>query len=84
MAMQNANGARDSAKASGINTKVNADGGKAMGTKSQPITGGSSTPGMMGAAKGGAVKTVPSQPITGKLGNGSTPMGGDGMLPGKV
>ncbi len=68
-------------------TKVNANGGKAIGTKSQPITGKlggdmTSMPGSKG--KGQAVQTVKSNPIQGAKSaqKGNTAMGNGGVIPG--
>lgn len=55
----------------------------------QPVTGKlggdmKPMPGSKGKSVGGSVKTVDSQPITGKVGRGMTAMGSGGLLPGKV
>lgn len=69
--------------------KVNANGGKAMGLKSQPVSGklkggdASSMPGSKG--KGQAVKTVQSNPISGKtVQKGATAMGSGDVIKGFV
>ena len=71
-----------------MGTKVPATGGKAMGLKSQPIIGKLAGMSAMPTAKGGlgqAVKTVVSNPISGKASQkGSTPMGSGGIIDGFV
>jgi hypothetical protein len=78
-------------KDQGINTKVAAPAGKpSIGkTPSQPLVGGLGTdmkamPGSKGSSTGGAVKTVKSQPMVGKNGNGTSAMGSGGVIPGKI
>lgn len=77
------------AKTLNHDNKVNAKGGKAMGLKSQPIVGklkggdSSSMPGSKG--KGQAVKTVPSNPISGKTAQKcATAMGSGDVIKGFV
>ena len=66
--------------------KVNASGGKAIGLKSQPLTGKlaggdmNSMPGSKG--KGQAIKTAPSNPIAGKGKSSGTSMGNGGVIDG--
>lgn len=43
-----------------------------------------SMPGGKNANKGGAIKTIASQPVVGKNGNGTTAMGSGSVIPGKV
>ena len=67
-----------------MDTKVNADGGKAMGLKSQPITG--KLQGMTSMGKGEGlgqmVKTVKSNPIQGAKNEqkGNTAMGSGSVI----
>jgi hypothetical protein len=97
MAIQTCGGSRDKSKnadsgvSSGINTKVAASAGKpSIGKRpTQNISGKlnngtSAMPGAGTMTKGGPIKTIASQPITGKNGNGTTPMGCGDIIKGVI
>lgn len=77
-------------KDQGYDTKVSAPASKpSIGKASQSITGSlgsgmKAMAGSKGSSVGGAVKTVKSQPITGKNGNGTSAMGSGGIINGKI
>ena len=79
---------RNAAKAAGFNSKVAVPAGKPMGkTPRQPVNGklnnGSSAMGGNGS-KGQAVKTVKSNPVSGKNVQGNTSMGSGSVMSGFV
>ena len=87
--MASQNSSAPASRSLNMESKVNASGGKAQLTKSQPITGklGGGMSAMPGSKSlGQSVKTVPSNPISGKANvqPGNTAMGSGPVINGFV
>jgi hypothetical protein len=93
MAIQRCGGSRDNSRnaESGINTKVTAASGEpSIGKRPTQRIGGklnngtAAMPGAGATAKGGPIKTIASQPISGKNGNRTSGMGDGDIIKGVI